>query len=235
MGRPSTEPCRVEGCTRTRSNGYLCGMHHKRLWKTGDVGPAGELPKIWAKPPKVCDVDGCERLTRSANAPHCEMHRRRAATGADLTAAPRARNVGKCAVDGCSRKAATKHLCKGHYARLLRFGDPGTESIKDQNVGWETPSGYRMRYVDKKPVGEHRIVMEALLGRPLPPGSTVHHVDGNRSNNDPGNLELWNKGQPAGQRTKDKIEYSAKFLVEHGFNPQVPTVSEVISGIAGLV
>lgn len=37
---------------------------------------------------------------------------------------------------------------------------------------------------------EHRVVMEALLGRALEPGEVVHHIDGDRANNDPGNLAV---------------------------------------------
>ena len=34
----------------------------------------------------------------------------------------------------------------------------------------------------------HRIVAEQLLGRPLRPGEVIHHVDGDRRNNDPSNI-----------------------------------------------
>lgn len=38
---------------------------------------------------------------------------------------------------------------------------------------------------------EHRLVMEKHIGRYLNPGEVVHHIDGNPSNNDIENLELF--------------------------------------------
>ena len=38
---------------------------------------------------------------------------------------------------------------------------------------------------------EHRLVMEDKLGRYLTPEEEVHHIDGNRANNDPDNLRLF--------------------------------------------
>lgn len=40
-------------------------------------------------------------------------------------------------------------------------------------------------------VHEHRIVMEHKLGRKLRLGEVVHHIDGNKRNNDPNNLMLF--------------------------------------------
>lgn len=38
---------------------------------------------------------------------------------------------------------------------------------------------------------EHRAVAEEMIGRKLRPGEVVHHVDGNKHNNDPKNLVVF--------------------------------------------
>ena len=37
----------------------------------------------------------------------------------------------------------------------------------------------------------HRIVAEQKLGRPLKPGEVVHHIDGNKRNNNPENIMVF--------------------------------------------
>lgn len=66
----------------------------------------------------------------------------------------------------------------------------------------KTAKGYYVRYVPWHPcaskdglVMEHRLVMEGLIGRFLTPDEVVHHIDGNKQNNDPSNLELMTKKQ----------------------------------------
>jgi hypothetical protein len=37
---------------------------------------------------------------------------------------------------------------------------------------------------------EHRVIAEEKIGRKLEKGEIVHHIDGNKQNNDPSNLEI---------------------------------------------
>lgn len=61
----------------------------------------------------------------------------------------------------------------------------------------QDPFGYLLEHRPEHPhaesngyVRQHRLVLEAKLGRFLDPKEDVHHIDGDKSNNHPDNLEL---------------------------------------------
>lgn len=62
---------------------------------------------------------------------------------------------------------------------------------------------------------EHVVVMAKKLGRPIVRGESVHHMNGVRADNRPSNLELWYRGQPAGQRVADLVLYAVEILTRY--------------------
>lgn len=66
----------------------------------------------------------------------------------------------------------------------------------------KTAGGYIEVYSPNHPrggsnnyVAEHIIVMEGVLGRFLEQGEVVHHIDGDKQNNDPGNLVVMRRDE----------------------------------------
>jgi HNH endonuclease len=123
------------------------------------------------------------------------------------------RDARQCSVEGCTRPYDTGGYCQLHYARKRKTGVTGPAALLRavNGTGYLTRAGYRYRWHDGQRMAEHQIVMEEILGRKLEPGENIHHRNGIRSDNRPGNLELWVKMQPAGQRVEDVVA----FVVEH--------------------
>lgn len=124
-----------------------------------------------------------------------------------------ASRVGACADCGVpvSRRTSCCRKCRGKRNR---------KQINYKRGRSVTPSGYVylsgfQEHPNANAVGqisEHVLVMAGKLGRPLVSGENVHHINGNRGDNRPENLELWSRVQPPGQRVKDKVEYAIQIL-----------------------
>lgn len=108
-------------------------------------------------------------------------------------------------------------MCMMHYSRWYKCGDPGeaagrssgpkTQGPPEQISYRRGPQGYTnasvwpghkwYSYALQPSRGKvrrenslHRLVMADALGRPLERHESVHHIDGDRSNNTLGNLQM---------------------------------------------
>ena len=79
---------------------------------------------------------------------------------------------------------------------------------KGKGQGWIDSRGYRWRYVREngrsRARREHRLVMEAHLGRRLEPWELVHHRNGNTADNRLENLEIQNWAQHTADHSKGR-------------------------------
>ena len=94
-----------------------------------------------------------------------------------------------CQHPGCDKPHDARGYCKTHFMSMREAGLLPRVNRK-AGTGSITERGYIKRQVNRKFTLEHILVAEKALGKTLPKGAQVHHIDGNKSNNDPRNLVL---------------------------------------------
>ena len=158
-----------------------------------------------------CQFDGCANNRRARGL--CSSHLWQLNQGKELTPlrGPHGRRQAGCDFPGCNRKHHGKGLCRTHLDQQ-RKGQP----LRTIGGGrWVDPKGYvwikcpAPGHPNAKRWGgwiaEHIWIMSQMIGRALRPGETVHHRNLIRSDNRPGNLELWTSHQPRGARVADML------------------------------
>ncbi len=173
---------------------------------------------------KVCSIGGCGMVVRGHAFCGKHYHRFKAYGDPLFTKLVRKpREVVSCSVNGCERISLAKGLCGCHYARNRKYGDPlftkyerKTKKLNTQGYVFWTDNTHPLAG-DTGMLLEHRVVMANVLGRKLFPKESVHHMNGDRADNRPDNLELWSTSQPPGQRVEDKQQWAIEFLRQYGF------------------
>lgn len=79
-------------------------------------------------------------------------------------------------------------------------------------------NGYEVKFVNgynkKGNVKVHRAVMEEHIGRRLSPDEVVHHIDGNKMNNDISNLEVMSRKEHSSLHRKKELKEGKKLFTK---------------------
>lgn len=221
--------CGVDECDRVEYAKGWCGMHYQRVLKFGEPGPAHAIDRKGQPLHRVeyADVETVCPCGRSFRArAHGSVRRycsktckaryeKRDARAAGYVRPPQP----PCSVDGCDKPNQAKGLCSMHRERVLKYGDPNGGRHNTPGEWRPTDQGYLRRSVDSRVELQHRIIMVSHIGRDLLPDETVHHKNGDRSDNRISNLELWSTMQPAGQRVADKLAFALEIIERYADLP----------------
>ena len=96
-------------------------------------------------------------------------------------------------------RRSKNHFCsrKCHMVYMNRNLNPNRMTIEVRKKLRKSRLGSGEGKTYTKTFGRHthRIVAEQILGRPLKVGEIVHHIDGNKRNNDPTNLMVMTQSE----------------------------------------
>lgn len=122
-----------------------------------------------------CSVENCEKEARHKG--WCTTHYKRWWRHGDVNhCETNWQQHSTCLVDGCGNPPKSLGLCALHYQRQNRYGR--TENIvAPRGSGTVNSQGYVVLTIDGQRKYEHVVLAEKALGKTLPKGAVVHHMN----------------------------------------------------------
>jgi len=107
---------------------------------------------------------------------------------------------------GCGKKTKGRYA-KGHHTRFFTNDEQRRRAkMNDGSTQRERGDLTSTHYRKVRGQHEHRLVAEQKYGRVLGPDDIVHHVDGNKRNNHPDNLQLMTRSEHIAVHRKEMVE-----------------------------
>lgn len=178
------ELCSFEGCDKPIKvkRDQLCSGHHSQKLRGQPLKPLEDRSHRGRD--KLCTFDGCGLKSKSYGL--CSAHAWQRRQGRELT--PRWRG-------GLSKKTKEPLV----ITTFVNGSGYVTAIVYPKHPGYTYANPERNRECGRY-ISEHRLVMSLHLGRKLKTWETVHHIDGIRSNNTVGNLQLRHGSHGEGQK-----------------------------------
>ncbi len=92
-----------------------------------------------------------------------------------------------CSIEGCGKIHYGNGYCRNHCRKYRLYGNPNYVWPINTGDGW-LRRGYKYHLIDGKEVCEHTLIAEKALGKKLPKGVVVHHVNEIKTDNRNSNL-----------------------------------------------